>query len=431
MKNVAEVQLWGKPIGALVLDDGARTANFQFEADFTQSGINPAPLTMPLSSKSYSFPELPFATFSGLPGMIADSLPDKFGNAIINLWLATQGRLASTITTVERLCYVGSRGMGALEFVPSKRLIDATESPLQIEHLVNLASEILAERTELHGTLKERTKAMNDILRVGTSAGGARAKAVVAWNKVTGEIRSGQVDSGDGFDHWLIKFDGVVNNADKNLADPAGFGLIEYSYFQMAIAAGITMSECDLLHEGGRHHFMTRRFDRPHNNEKLHMQTLCAMAHFDFNSPGAHSYEQAFIVLKQLRLPMSDTEELFRRMVFNVIARNQDDHVKNISFLMDKSGKWWLAPAYDVVYSYNPNGAWTSSHQISINGKRDHFTTHDILECATFAGIRKAKALSIIDDVKGAVQNWQVVATNNGIDERTIQQIQTAFRLDV
>lgn len=431
MTTIAEVTLWGRTIGALMLADNDAASQFQYTPEFTDSNINVAPLTMPLSNRVYAFPELPFATFGGLPGMVADSLPDKFGNALIDLWLASHGRQPSSMNALERLCYVGTRGMGALEFHPAIPKVGEPQSPLQIEHLVELACEVLTERAAVSGTLAERTKAMSDILRVGTSAGGARAKAVVAWNPNTNEIRSGQVENGDGFEHWIIKFDGVTNNRDKELADPMGFGLIEYTYHQMAIEAGITMSPCALLHEGGRHHFMTRRFDRPVNNEKLHMQTLCAMAHFDFNSPGAYSYEQAFVVLKQLHLPMSDTTELFRRMVFNVVARNQDDHVKNISFLMNKSGEWWLAPAYDVVYSYNPDGAWTSTHQLSVNGKRDKFSTHDILECARFAGIKPGKAKAIINDVKGAIQMWPSLASANGIREDTIRRIAWTFRNEI
>ncbi len=328
--TIAEVQLWGRTIGAVSLDDGAQAAAFQYDRDFVKSGIQVSPVVMPLSERVYAFPGLPRQAFHGLPGLLADSLPDKFGNALIDAWLAAQGRRPESFNAVERLCYTGARGMGALEFVPGLGPKPQHAGKIEIEALVRLASEILSKRDELHGSFAEKSRknALNDILRVGTSAGGARAKAVIAWNRTTNEVRSGQVAAGDGFEYWLLKFDGVTGNRDRELDDPKGFGVIEYAYALMARAAGITMSECRLLEENGRRHFMTRRFDRPDGGGKLHMQSLGALAHFDFNRAGAYSCEQALLVIRQLGLPMEAMEEQFRRMAFNIIARNQDDHRK-------------------------------------------------------------------------------------------------------
>ncbi len=307
-------------------------------------------------------------TYYGLPGLLADSLPDKFGHVLIDAWLATQGRQPDSFNAVERLCYTGERGMGALEFVPAIGPTARQASRIQIDKLVELASDVLTHRNDLRASFagESREQALTDILRVGTSAGGTRAKAVIAWNPSTNEVRSGQIPAGEGFEYWLLKFDGVKGNKDKELEDLQGYGVIEYAYCKMARDCGIDISECRLFEENGRRHFMTRRFDRLASGEKLHMQSLCALAHYDFNMAGAYAYEQAFLVIRQLGLPMSLIEEQFRRMVLNIVARNQDDHVKNIAFLMDKSGKWSLSPAFDMTYSFNPAGRWTASHLMGI-----------------------------------------------------------------
>ncbi|MFI5356100.1 MAG: type II toxin-antitoxin system HipA family toxin, partial [Opitutales bacterium] len=373
---IARVQLWGRTIGAVSLEAGRDVAAFQYDPEFARSGIEVSPLMMPLSERVYEFPALPRNSFHGLPGLLADSLPDKFGHALIDAWLATQGRTPESFNAVERLCYTGSRGMGALEFAPVLGPRASTASKVEIDALVRLAGEVLTHRGDLRRHFDDggKGRALRDILRVGTSAGGARAKAVIAWNRATNEVRSGQVAAGEGFDCWLLKFDGVAGNRDKELEDPQGYGAIEYAYYLMATAAGITMSECRLLEENGRRHFMTKRFDRLEGGRKLHMQSLGALAHFDFNHAGAYAYEQAFLAIRQLNLPRAAGEEQFRRMAFNLGARNQDDHVKNIAFLMNQRGEWALAPAFDVTYSYNPSGAWTATHQMTLNGKRDDFT---------------------------------------------------------
>ena len=354
--TVAEVILWGRTIGAVSLEEGHVHAAFQYDPKFVRSGIEVSPITMPLSNRIYVFSDLPERTFLGLPGLLADSLPDTFGNALIDTWLATQGRTPSSFNAVERLCYTGARGMGALEFLPATGPTPRRAKKIAVDALVELASEVLSHRDDLRAsfTVAGREDALKDILRVGTSAGGARAKAVIAWNPATNEVRSGQVAAGEEFEYWILKFDGVAGNRDKELEDPRGYGAIEYAYYRMASAAGIDMNECRLLEEQGRRHFMTKRFDRLVGGRKLHMQSLCALAHYDFNIAGAYSYEQAFMTIRQLGLSMETIEEQFRRMAFNIIARNQDDHVKNIAFLMDTAGRWSLSPAFDVTYSYNP-----------------------------------------------------------------------------
>jgi serine/threonine-protein kinase HipA len=431
--TVAEVKLWGRTIGAVSLDDGATHAAFQYDPAFTRSGIEISPITMPLSERVYQFPELPQQTFHGLPGLLADSLPDRFGNTLIDAWLATQGQTPDGFNAVERLCYTGTRGMGALEFAPVIGPKPQRAKKIEIDALVKLASEVLTHRKNLKTTFasEKRKNALGDILRVGTSAGGARAKAVIAWNRETNEVRSGQVGAGKGFDYWLLKFDGVTGNKDKELEDPKGYGAIEYAYSLMAKAAGITMSECRLLEENGRRHFMTRRFDRLAGGEKLHMQSLCALAHFDFNNAGAHAYEQAMLVIRQLNLPMAAVEEQFRRMTLNILARNQDDHVKNIAFLMDKAGHWSLAPAFDVTYSFNPDGDWTATHQMTMNGKRDGFTLADFRAYAKSAMMKRGRAETIIEEVRAAVVKWPDYAEQAQVVSNWRKQIQKNLRLDL
>lgn len=428
--TIAEVQLWGRTIGAVSVQAGATTAAFEYVPEFLGSGIELSPLHMPLQPRIYTFPELAQPTFHGLPGLLADSLPDRFGNALIDQWLAMQGRTPQSFNAVERLCYTGARGMGALEFKPVQGPKASRSDTLDVAALVGLASDILTHREGLDASLERpaRQKAMQDILRVGTSAGGARAKALIAWNAETHEVRSGQVQADPGFSHWLLKFDGVAGNKDKELLDPQGYGAIEYAYALMARAAGIDMSECRLLEEGGRRHFMTRRFDRLDDGSKLHMQSLGALAHFDYNLPGAYSYEQAFLVIRQLGLPMAAIEQQFRRMLFNVVARNQDDHVKNIAFLMDKQGQWSLAPAFDISYSYNPDGDWTASHQMRINGKRDGFTLEDFKSVAAVAGLKRGRDRKMLDDVMAAVEDWATFASRAAVDTRQAEQIGSTHR---
>jgi serine/threonine-protein kinase HipA len=434
VSTVAEVRLWGRTIGAVAVEEGADVASFEYDPAFVRSGIEVAPLTMPLARRVYTFPALARETFHGLPGLLADSLPDRFGNVLINAWLATQGRSPESFNAVERLCYTGMRGMGALEYAPVLGPHRARQSkPVEIDKLVGLASEILTHRNNLQASFGDdgsREEALRDILRVGTSAGGARAKAVIAWNPKTNEVRSGQIKADPGFEHWLLKFDGVSGNKDKEMEDPKGYGAIEYAYYRMATEAGIAMSPCRLLEENGRRHFMTKRFDRQADGGKLHMQSLGALAHFDYNLAGVYAYEQALLVIRQLGLPMNTIEEQFRRMTFNIIARNQDDHVKNIAFLMDKAGRWSLAPAFDVTYSFQPSGKWTSQHQMTLNGKRDGFTLDDFRACAEAVSMKRGRAEAILEEVRRVVARWPLFAKEAGVSADWQDKIARTLRLE-
>ncbi len=424
------VRMWGRTIGAVAMVPGSDVAAFQYDRDFARSGVQVSPLTMPPSERVYSFPELPRGAFKGLPGMIADVLPDKFGHALIDAWLARQGRTPESFTPVDRLCYIGSRGIGALEFEPSTGPDVGPSERLDVEALVGLASEVLSARGAVQSSLDQphRTESLADILRVGTSAGGARAKALIAWNPQTHEVRSGQIEHGSGFEHWLIKFDGVAHNRDKELADPRGYGAVEFAYHRMATTAGVEMSACRLLEEGGRRHFLTRRFDRTPQG-RLHMQSLAAMAHLDFNAPGAHGYEQALTTLRRLGLGMDALEQQVRRMVFNVVARNQDDHVKNIAFLMDRQGTWSLSPAFDVTWAYNPQGAWTQQHQMSLNGKRDSFVLDDLRAVARGASLKRGRIDELLDEVVAAVSRWPEFAHDAQVTPGWIDAIAATHRL--
>jgi serine/threonine-protein kinase HipA len=428
---VAEVRLWGRTIGAVSLEENTRIAAFQYDPAFIASGVELSPIVLPPSRRIYQFPSLPGVSFHGLPGLLADSLPDRFGNALIDAWLATQGRRPESFNAIERLCYIGIRGMGALEFAPAKGPPLRRSAKVQVDELVKLASQVLTHRATLPVSFApgRRHEGLQEILRVGTSAGGARAKAIIAWNRDTNEVRSGQVKAPAGFDYWLLKFDGVSANKDKELEDPKGYTVIEYAYALMAADAAIEMSECRLLEEGGRRHLMTRRFDRLSDGGKLHMQSLAALAHFDFNSAGAYSYEQAFDLIKRLGLSMGAREQQFRRMIFNVVARNQDDHVKNIAFLMDKTGAWSLSPAFDVTYAYNPTGLWTNRHQMTINGKTDDFTREDFKAVAQVAGLKRGRSEAILAEVMDKVAEWPRYAKRVGVLGSQRDKITRTLRL--
>jgi serine/threonine-protein kinase HipA len=407
MHNTANVYLWGTHIGTVLLNDGDPIAKFQYTDEFQDLGIEVSPINMPLRPAVFEFPELSIKSFHGLPGLLSDSLPDKFGNKVIAAWLREQGLGPEDLNTIDRLCYAGQRGMGALEYKPALFDKDNTSEILTVESLSELANKVLKMREETKSTLVTGINKFSSILKVGSSAGGARAKALIGWNEATGEVRSGQVKLPKGFGYWLIKFDGLTGNGDKEGDDKWGYGRVEYAYHLMAKAAGIEMTECRLWN---KRRFMTRRFDRLADGDKLHMQTLGALAHFDFNNPTAYSYEQAFRINRRVVNHAKADEQLFRRMAFNIIAWNCDDHVKNIAYLMDRNGKWNLAPAYDECYAYNPGGDWTSQHQMSVNGKRIGITEEDLIAAASFANIRERKAKVIIDEVKDAVRQWSSFA---------------------
>lgn len=433
MTDTARVILWGSDIGAVTWLPERGLAVFQYTPEFARSGIGVSPWMMPLTDVPYEFPSLSRETFKGLPGMLADSLPDRFGTTLINAWLSARGREPGSFTPVERLCYTGTRGMGALEFRPLMNEAPSSARTVEIEPLVALANRVLDDRIALEGKLSgdDDHHAIEDILRVGTSAGGARAKAVLAWNPDSGEFRSGQSPAREGFSQWLMKFDGVRGNKDRELADPQGFGRIEYAYHRMARAAGIEMEDCRLHEEGGRAHFMTRRFDRTSTGGKLHMQSLGALMHYDFNLAGAYAYEQALQAIRRLGLPMDDVAQQVRRSFFNVLARNHDDHVKNIAFLMNRKGVWRLSPAFDVAYSYNPSGPWTSQHQMSLNGKREGFDRDDLIAFAGVGGIKKTKAKSILAELSAVVSDWRRIADEARMPERDAVRIERAHRREL
>lgn len=418
MVNLAKVYIWGEYAGAVLWNENTGFATFEYEPSFARKGWDLSPLMMPINeNRAHSFRELSKDTFMGLPGLLADALPDAYGKALLDRWLASLGR--EFANPVERLCYQSKRSMGALEFMPAKDDYLDESSAIEISSLVQIAAEVLSDKADLKTNLKEDTKeALINIIKVSTSAGGQRAKAVIAYNDTTGEVRSGQLETAEGFNHWLLKLDGVTNAA---LGDPQHYGKIEYAYYKMALKAGIEMTECRLLEENGRSHFMTKRFDRMGGFEKIHMQTLCGIAHYDYKMLHAYSYEQAFQVMRRLRLPYGQAEQMFKRMVFNVIARNQDDHTKNISFLMDKTGTWKLSPAYDMSWAYNPKGEWTSHHQMSINNKWDNITRADLIAVAEAMHIKKAD--SIINETCDAVSMWTTIAKELDIPSNMIVKI--------
>lgn len=411
MITTAFINIWNKRVGAIAWDADTGLASFEFEPAFLANKWDLSPLKMPIADAAgrvFSFPELRnTTTFKGLPGLLADVLPDKYGNSLINAWLSRNGRPADSMNPVELLCFIGKRGMGALEFEPIIPNTTSGATKIELESLVNIAQEILSGRQDFNTNLSsDEAKALSDILKIGSSAGGARAKAVIAFNPDTKEIRSGQANTPKGFTQWLLKFDGVT---DQQLGVSSGYGRVEMAYHLMAKEAEIEMTECRLLEENGRAHFMTRRFDREHSKDKLHIQSFCAIAHYDFNEVTSFSYEQLFETMRSMLLPYTDAEQLYRRMVFNVMARNCDDHTKNFSFSMDKTGKWKLAPAFDVCHSYRPGSVWVSQHSLSINGKRQNITRDDLLAIAKNMNIKKAGA--IISQVNAVVSRWNDFAT--------------------
>ncbi|MBC8441507.1 MAG: type II toxin-antitoxin system HipA family toxin [Deltaproteobacteria bacterium] len=431
--DTAVIKLWGNTVGAVTWLEENGFGIFEYDPIFLKKSLDISPLHMRLEEASrgngiFSFPGLNRETFMGLPGLLADVLPDKFGNLVINSWLARNGRSATDFSPIERLCYTGRRGMGALEFHPSVSNKLDQAIPVEIASMVELAQKIILERSQLDvdiGTSeKENSEAILDILRVGTSAGGARPKAVIAIN-TDGHIISGQSDAPKGYDFWILKFDGVD---DIELGEPKGYGRIEYAYSLMAKAAGINMTECRLLEENKRAHFLTKRFDRL-NGFKLHLQSLCGLAHYDFNAAGSYSYEQAFSVMRQLRLTKAEALQQYKRMAFNIIGRNQDDHTKNIAFLMTPQGQWKLSPAFDVMYSHNPAGKWTHQHQMTINGKRDNFTMADLVEVGN--SISVSKPTEVIDKVLDSVNQWPEFAKEAGVNPEQIKNIARYHRTNL
>jgi serine/threonine-protein kinase HipA len=414
MVDVAEIKIWGEMVGAVRWDESQQLGYFQYDSKFIQKGWDLSPIKMPISlgAQTYSFPELRKGrneaedTFRGLPGLLSDALPDKYGNRLINTWLVQQGRAENSMNPVEKLCFIGIRGMGALEFEPAQIKTNTRTFALELDGLIEVAKKILNEREAFLTNLnKEDEKAMMDVLKIGTSAGGARPKAIIAYNAKTGEVKSGQGNAPKGFEHWLLKLDGVSS---EQFGESSGWGRVEYAYYLMAKDCNIQISECRLLEENGRAHFMTKRFDRDENT-KHHIQSLCGLQHYDFNDMNGYSYEQVFQTMRILRLTYPEAEQMFRRMVFNVIATNYDDHTKNISFILKKDENWRLAPAYDLCFSFDPTNHWVSKQTLSINRKRLGITKEDLMTIAKNNSIKKGD--KIIDEINDVVKRWNKYAT--------------------
>ncbi len=440
MQNLAEIHLWDKKLGALSYDPATKITTFEYTEKWINTGVEIAPLHMPLSSRKFQFPSLNPQTYKGLPAIFADTLPDDFGNAVINAWLAKNGRDVGSFTSLERLLYTGNRGMGALEFKPSIKKTSSTNDQLELSSLIKMAQKILDQRANLNKSVetdensnKSNDDAMSALFQVGTSAGGARAKALIAINQDRTELRSGQIDAPEGFEHYLLKFDGVEEHksSSETFGDPKGYGRMEFAYYQMAKDAGININPSELLIDGDRAHFITKRFDRD-GNRKLHYASLCAMDHADFNKPGSYSYEELLATARQLSLPRQDAIEIYRRMVFNVIARNHDDHTKNTGFILDNPhAKWRLSPAFDIAYSYRKDSPWVNAHQMSANGKRDGFTQADLLSVGTLIGNFKQESKQIIDEVIAVVENWQDYANQAGVFDGFATEIGKNHRLSL
>jgi serine/threonine-protein kinase HipA len=423
MITTAEIKIWNKLVGAIAWDSKNEIGSFEFNPEFEKNNWDLAPIKMPIKNsegKVFSFPDLRnTSTFKGLPGLVADLLPDRYGNALINTWLTRQGRPTDSLNPVELLCFIGRRGMGALEVEPAFPNAAAKSTNIEIDSLINVADKILSGRKNFTTNVSgNEEKALLNILKIGTSAGGARAKAVIAYNSKTGEIKSGQTNAPSGFSHWLIKFDGVT---DTQFGTSSGYGRVEMAYHKMAVDAGIEMTDCKLLEENDRAHFMTKRFDRKPGNEKIHLQSFCALQHYDFNQINFYSYEQLFETMRILKQPYPQADQLYRRMVFNVMGRNCDDHTKNFAFIMDKDGKWNLSPAYDVCHAYRPGSDWVSRHALSINGKRENINKNDLLEVAAKMNIKKPKI--IIERTAEIINNWENYAENFDVEINLKQAI--------
>ena len=424
------VKLWDTVIGYVEIGKTEQYARFEFDPDFVESGIELAPIHMPArKGHIYQFKELDPRSFHGLPGLIADSLPDKFGNKLINFWLTQKGKKSKDFNAVDRLCYISTRGMGALEFEPSNQEAEAIDKRVEVQELVELASMAFADNEKLNtkcttGNIKS---SLLNILNVCTSAGGTRAKAVIAYNPKTKTVRSGQLKLPKGFEHWLIKLDGVTGSGNWDVADPMGYGLLEYSYYLKAKECGITMMESKILRENGRNHLMTKRFDRDGKGGKKFTQTFAAVAHFDYYECGAYSYEQLFMTMRKLNMPQSAIEEQFRRVVFNLVGCNQDDHVKNFSFMMGREGNWDIAPAYDLCHAEGSD--FTRFHQLSINGKLSNFTLKDLKHLAQYARLPRNREKIVLEQTVNAFSKWQKTAKELEIPKTLLDHVHRTLRL--
>ena len=426
MITTAYINLWEERVGAVAWDANTQMASFEYDQKFITNNWEVAPLKMPISQAKqiFSFPDLVRnATFKGLPGLLADVMPDKYGNQLINAWLAQNGRPENSLNPVELLCFIGTRGMGALEFEPVNFKSNQTAFSIEMDNLVKITQEVVNNRQDFETNLnQEEQKALLDVLKIGTSAGGARPKAIIAFNDKTGVIKSGQAKAPKGFTHWLIKLDGV---SDSQFGASTGYGRVEMAYYLMAKACGIEMTECRLLEENGRAHFMTKRFDREEGDIKHHIQTFCAMQHFDFNKVNSYSYEQLFQTMRLLKLPYLQAEQMFRRMVFNVMARNCDDHTKNFAFRLRKNQDWELTPAYDICHAFRPGSEWVSKHALSINGKRSNISKEDIVTIAKSMNIKKGT--EIIQRTSEIIKKWTDFAEETKVEPKLKEAIKSTL----
>lgn len=428
--KVCTVEFDGVRVGALAKEDDSAIVSFEYTPEWIVSGFSLDPNHLPLQKGVFSFPGLAFDTYKGLPAAFADSLPDDFGNALIDAWLARKGLDAAQFTAIDRLLYTGKRGMGALEYQPAVELDSDNPFEVELAELVQLAQKVLDDRAHFAASMQDADGLLN-LLQVGTSAGGARPKAVIAINEKRDHILSGQVPAPEGYQHYLLKFDGVVEHRKgvQTFGDPIGYGLMEYAYYRMAKACDIEMSPCEILHEGNRRHFMTRRFDRE-QNQKYHVLTLNGLAHADYKKPGHFSYEQLLAQARQLNLTQKEQVQIFRRMVFNVVSRNHDDHTKNTSFYVDDNFEWALAPAYDMAWSYKPGSEWVARHQMSINGKRDGFSRDDLLTIASLiSNFSRKKADNIIDHTISVISQWPQIAAEEKVPGSLIEEVSESHRL--
>jgi serine/threonine-protein kinase HipA len=374
---------------------------FQYSPDFLKTGTQLSPLLMPLENRVFDFDERVYnpQTYRGLPPLIADSLPDDFGNKMLLQWLMKNNISQNALHPLEKLCYIGKRGMGALEYEPAFEREDFN-GDISIADLLTVANDIYFRKIDEAIPLNDYTQSLSTLLRIGSSVGGARAKALIAINEKTQEVKAGDIIQGEDFEYYLIKFDGLKDG--KEIV-PGGYGILEYIYHKMATQSKIEMTECKLLTENGRSHFLTKRFDRK-GGKKIHVSTLCGMAGVDFRQPNLIGYEDVFRILNLLNMDYTQKEQLFRRMVFNVLAFNHDDHTKNISFIYE-GGKWRLAPAYDLIFAFDPENYWLKNHNLSINGKTNNITADDILNVGDKFGIKKKER--ILAGIREVVRNFK------------------------
>lgn len=435
MNGAVEVYLWGTKIGAIAYEPGqTEVSTFEYDKDFIKMGIEVSPISVPIKYSIHTFDDISKKTFHGLAGFIADSLPDKFGNQLIDQYFALKGRSSSDITPLDRLLYIGNRAMGALEFKPAINLDDKNKNiELNLQDLSQLAEMILIKKEKFANELKNSDKKnVINLLRIGSSAGGARSKALVAMDK-DGKLYDGTINHKKACKYYLLKFDSS-SNSDRDNKDPKGMTKVEYIYSILARKCNINMPYTTFIQIEDDFHFLIERFDRIDKNkgftkDKLHYVSWCGMAHAHRDETGAFSYEQLVMIVRELKLGQDSVFEIFKRAVFNLVGRNQDDHTKNFGFLMDRNGRWSLSPAFDITYSYDPEGKWTKSHQITLNGKEDNFTLEDIISFGKYCNLSKKKSLEVLNNTVSAFKEFPKLADRYKVDRRLKESIYSNLRI--